>query len=104
MDELGQGLIGSAGTLGSAAISKCWIAAELWGGWTDPRTVLVRSWLTEEFGRRWYGRPVLAAYRLWGERTAKAIQTKRRLRSIFQWIFNRALGAAKRWAVNDGGR
>lgn len=104
LDELGQGLIGAAGTLGGAAITKCWIAAELWGGWDDPRTELVRSWLTDHVEHFWYGRIVGKAYTRWGRQVATAIQTRRRLRALFQWIFDRALVAAKKWAVIDGGR
>lgn len=106
LDELGQGLITGAAQVGSAYAGKpCWIAAELWGGWTDPRTVLVRSWLTHDFGKRWYGQHILGAYTLWGPPLAQAIRTRRRLRRCFQWIFDHALQAATKWqAVNHGGR
>lgn len=106
MDELGQGLISGAAQVGSAYVGKgCWIAAELWGGWIDPRTILVRQWLNEEFEpKRWYGPFVMNAYMLWGPPIAKAIQTKQRLRKAFQWLFDRALAAAEKWKVTNGGR
>lgn len=106
LDELGQGLITGGGQVGAAFAGKgCWIAAELYGGWTDPRTVLVRRWLNIEFSKTWYGEWLLNQYDVWGAPVARAIQTKRRLRRVFQWIFDRALAAAKKWqAVTDGGR
>jgi len=84
----------AANSIATAAATHCWIAAELWGGWADPRTVLVRRWLDTGFRARWYGPPVLAAYGRWGERVAKEIRTRLRLRSFFQWIFNAALKKA----------
>lgn len=105
MDELGQGLITGGGQVGAAFAGKgCWIAAELWGGWTDPRTVLVRRWLNDEFNKTWYGERLLNAYDVWGAPVATAIQTRKRLRRCFQWLFDRALDAAKKWAVSDDGR
>ncbi len=86
-----------AGKAGVAAM--CWIAAELWGGWADPRTVQVRRWLDTSFRARWYGPPVLTAYERWGEQVATVIGKRRLLRRLFQWLFDKAL----RQAVNDGG-
>ena len=91
--------ISAATAIGSTAL-YCWIAAELWGGWEDPRTIRVRHWLSTEFRARWYGPFVLAVYARWGELAAKAIREKRWLRWIFNVIFEKALRSAQR--INDG--
>jgi hypothetical protein len=101
-DMLGQGLIsagtsfagGFGGAVGKAAMG-CWVAAELYGGWDEPRTVLVREWLHNEFKKRWYGAPLVAAYMRFGERIAARIKTARRLRAAFQVVFDAALRRAE---------
>lgn len=112
MDELGSGLIQAgdnfAGGFGQgygAQVAKggCWIAAELYGGWEDPRTILVRSWIFGKFRQRWYGELLCRAYLRWGEGIAEAIKVRRRLRASFQWLFDRALEAAGKSEVMDGG-
>lgn len=97
-DMLGAGLINGFGQIGSAAIGKyCWLAAELWGGWTDPRTELMRLWLGRDFGRRWYGAPLVAAYARFGERLAAAIRVRPKLRRAVDWIFSAGLKRAQAW-------
>jgi hypothetical protein len=105
LDTLGQsfaeGLGGAAGkAAGGGSYGKfaaCWIAAELWGGWADPRTILVRVWLQTEFRRRWYGPAVLWLYSRYGERLAKRIKTDLWLRAQFAELFERALNVADKW-------
>lgn len=102
-DMLGAGLINGIGTAGTAAVAKyCWIAAELYGGWGDRRTRLVRAWLQNVFARRFYGPAVLAAYARWGEQTAARLRHHRMLRRAAQWLFDRALKAAETWEANRG--
>lgn len=84
--------------------SKCWIAAELYGGWFDPRTVLVRAWLDQSFKKRWYGPMILAAYGKWGPQVAKALKTHKIWRRFFQWIFDGALVRAEIWLATVDGR
>lgn len=95
--------VGAGTALAGSAINQvgenwgtCWIAAELWGGWGDSRTILVRRWLWTDFHSRWYGRAILALYTRWGRQIAKAMQTKIWLRRIFKVIFEKALQAASR--------
>jgi hypothetical protein len=38
-------LMGGLSSLGGAAITKCWVAAELYGGWYAPETIVIRAWL-----------------------------------------------------------
>lgn len=101
MDELGQGIISAGSNFAGAygkALGGCWIAAELFGGWDDWRTIRVRTWLLSSFARHWYGEPILWAYARWGQRVAETLRTRRRLRTLFQRIFDAAL----RKAVTDG--
>jgi hypothetical protein len=83
---VGQGLGKSLG---------CWVAAEIFGGWSEPRTVLVRTWLHGDFSRHRFGRIVVALYMRFGERTAKAIHQHPSLRWVFLPVFNVALRRAQ---------
>jgi len=86
------GAVGAAGLTGglSAAKPPCWIASEIFGGWHEPRTVLVREWV--------FAHPrILAIYLRHGERTAAAIRRHRTLRVIFTVICNAALKQARKW-------
>ncbi len=87
--------IGAAGTIGAGAVTKyCWIAAELYGGWSDPRTVKVRTWLINKYSRTIVGHIVCAMYARWGKQTAEAIRRHPWLRHVFLPIFNLALRKA----------
>lgn len=95
-------ILGTAGTLAGAAATAyagkgCWIAAELYGGWFEPRTMLVREWLHEEVSKTRAGRFILDIYMRFGARVAELIKTKRWLRGIFQRIFDAAFSRAVRW-------
>lgn len=97
-DELSSGLTSGLGAIGSASITKsksCWIAAELYGGWLDPRTVDVRRWLFEDFSKSWYGFVICATYAWCGERVAGWIKRWPMLRHIFLPLFNAALAKAR---------
>lgn len=95
--------LGALGSLAGAAASAgtgflqfgCWIAAELYDGWDDPRTIDVRQWIFTEFIKRPIGKIVCALYMRFGERTAQAIHRRRALRPPFQWLFNLALAKAR---------
>ena len=96
--------IGAVGSIGGAALSPggavskmlsrattCWIAAELYGGWYEPRTVLIRRWLTENFTGHW----LLNLYVRYGERVAAMIRDHRSLRWFFTRVFNGFLQRAR---------
>lgn len=84
----------------------CWIAAELFGGWNDRRTILVRLWLSKVYRKRWYGGLVMAAYEHWGERVAAAIRKPRHIfwRNAFKELFEAALAEAEVWLATTEGR
>lgn len=87
-------VLGAAGALGSAAIGKipCWIAAEIYGGWYDPRTVTIRQWLMENFEGHW----LLNLYIRFGERMAIMVREHRPMRWFFTRIFNHFLRLARK--------
>ena len=94
-----SGGMGGAGTaLGGYLYGqgKCWIAAELFGGWKNPRTILVRKWLAKDFSQHWYGRKFNQWYSANGRKMAKRIQTNRPLRWAFQKLFDYFLAQASK--------
>lgn len=115
MDQLGSGLIqAGVGFASNYAKPGCWIARELWGSWDDPRVVLVRRWLADEFSQRWYGPPMLRLYTRWGIEASRWIQTHSVSRRVASMLFTSILRTAERWqaeqseylnwAVTDGAR
>ena len=67
--------------------NTCWIAAELYNGWNDPRTQKVREWIML--------RPALtAAYRKIGPQMAEAIRQNATLRLDMRKLFDRMLCCA----------
>jgi hypothetical protein len=94
------GSVAGAGLTGglSAAFPKpapCWVAAEIFGGWYEPRTVLVREWV--------YTHPrLLALYLRHGERMAAAIRRHRTLRVLFTVICKAALRQARKMKIRIG--
>lgn len=93
-----SGMGTAAGGMGAKPF--CWIAAELYGGWDDPRTKLVRSWLAEEFSKSRVGAAVLALYSHFGERVAAVVKRNMTVRAFFRWLFNQALKKAAAWRAN----
>lgn len=86
----------AGGALGGAAILACWCAAELFNGWFDPRTVLVRRWVNFDLPQSWIGRRLHALYLRFGQRLAVRIRTDMVTRRAVMFVFNRALAAARR--------
>jgi hypothetical protein len=65
------GITSAAGQAGGFSKLFCWIAAAHFGGPLDPRTMAVRDYLLNDFGQRWYGKPVVATYKRHGQWIAK---------------------------------
>jgi hypothetical protein len=80
----------------------CWIAAELFGGWDDPRTELVRTWLWSDFNKTRIGAALVALYMRFGERVAAMIRKNKPMRAFFSALFNQALRKAQAWRDNAG--
>jgi hypothetical protein len=101
-DSLGNSFAGSFGQAGGQAAvgaikaaAGCWIAAELYGGWDDPRTIDVRKWLFGPFRSSWYGYILTDLYTWRGEWMAAQIKRHPVLRKLFLPIFNAALAKAR---------
>lgn len=97
LDELGSGLIQGGEMAGAAAAKGCWIAAELYDGWDDPRVSLIRAYLFGSFSESRIGAWLTHLYVLYGIRAAEIIRRNRTARFAFKMIFDRALSAAKKW-------
>ena len=91
------GSIAQLGTAGAGYMPKpCWIAAELWGGWHEPRTVLVRGWLLDSFSKHAPGRYLVDLYIRRGEAMAAAMRRHGSLRWFWKPIFELALRQARK--------
>ena len=90
-----MGILNSVGNLAKGVsgfqMPGCWVAAELYGGWDDPRVHIIREWLGGEFSRSWFGRAVVSVYQRLGERMAEKIKHSPKLRFVMQRIFDAAL-------------
>jgi hypothetical protein len=86
-----------AGADASTIWSKlCWVSAELYGGWDDPRTVTLRAWLIGPCRETWAGRRFTELYRVYGERLAAAMRNNRLLRAAVRLLFDRLLSVAQK--------
>lgn len=90
------GLGAFTGGLGAGAAKSvlgCWIAAELYGGWDDSRTVLARNWI---FGNRSVVVRFFAkVYLKFGRSIAEHIKTHATSRWFFQKVFDWVLRKAE---------
>jgi hypothetical protein len=78
------GLASGLGALGGGFVSKCWVAREVYGE-DNPRWLQFREWLNNK-APRWFD----CLYVKYGERFAKFISDKPRLKSIIRnWMDNR---------------
>ncbi|HXW89545.1 MAG TPA: PqqD family protein [Terriglobales bacterium] len=73
----------------------CWIAAAVYGGWLDPRTVWIRRWLVEDYERTAVGRVVVGLYRKFGRRVAERVKKSSILKRGFRVLFDLALKKAE---------
>lgn len=95
-----NGIISAVSGAGNAAGNLgykpgCWVAAELYGGWNDPRTVDVRRWIFGDFAKTPIGRVACALYLQFGERLAEMIRVHRWMRRPFKELFDCALRKAR---------
>jgi hypothetical protein len=77
--------------------SICWIAAELYGGWTAPKTNLVREWLWKAYRYTPAGARFCDWYLSNGERVAELIRVNTSLRARWGRVFDRFLARAIAW-------
>ena len=74
--------------------AMCWVAAALFGGWTDRRTVMVRYWLKNVYSKTFIGGIFCWLYSRYGERVAKQVRERRQVRAavspLFSWFLLKA--------------
>ena len=81
-------IAGAGGSIASASIAACWVAREVYGV-NNPMWLLFREWLFTE-SPSWFK----ATYLKYGERFAKFIKNKPRLKKIIRtWMTSRIKGA-----------
>ena len=75
----------------------CWIAEVLYGP-NDPRTALLRAWMSTVYMEKRAGWPLVSVYRRFGERLATVLEhnlaLRRGLRVLFDHLVVAALGSA----------
>ena len=86
------GFIGSlAGAGAGLAGAFCWVAAALWGGWYEPRTVMVRAWLMQQYAARTFvGIVFVPLYRKFGKIAADNAFVRFLLQPLFDWFLEQA--------------
>jgi hypothetical protein len=89
----GGGSFGGGGFGGGGGDGGCWIAAELYGGWGDPRTRVIRAWFLGPMNGSILGR----LYLRYGERVAKQIRYHLILRRVVRRFFDHLLEQATAW-------
>ena len=96
---LQNGLAGASSVASAYAgrpATPCYVAAELYGGWDEPRTVAIRQWLTGPFSERFIGRLVVAVYSRYGQSWAAGVRKSPSMRRFCLGLFNFALRHANR--------
>lgn len=95
------GFMNALGNDGMAAaklgVKVCWIAAELYGGWEDHRTMLIHSWLNDEVSKSRTGRAGVALYQRFGESVAAMVRSNKIVRAVFFALFEGFLKKARKW-------
>lgn len=74
------------GGVNSSGGGGCWIAATLYGGWFEPRTVRARAWLADWRERSIIGRWVTSLYYRYGQQAARKPWLVRLLKPLFDII------------------
>jgi len=95
LKEIVQGFNGTHTDGAPGDTKNCWIAEALYGE-RDPRTFLLRSWMTGIYDARRSGWPLVALYRRTGPALARAIRATPFLRRGFRVVFDTLLGKALR--------
>jgi hypothetical protein len=83
-------MAGGVGQIASAGITKCWIAAAIYGK-LDERTLWLRFWLSHVFGARGFGKFVMWVYGKIGRQVAWFVERSSILRLGLRPLFDYAL-------------
>lgn len=89
---MGMGM-DAAGTVAEFA-ALCWIAAELFNGWNDRRTAMVRYWLQNFYAKTFIGGAFCRLYLRYGQKAAAQVRAHRSARAavtpLFAWFLSQA--------------
>ena len=86
---------GNAGGFGGIFAKGCWVAAAVYDGWEDQRTLDVRHWLFTEWNQTFVGNAVCRLYLRFGERVAQEIPKHPWLKHSCKWLMDKALAKAR---------
>jgi hypothetical protein len=78
---------------------QCWIAEVLFGV-DDPRTQILRVWLSDIYVHTAAGKPIVAIYRAIGRQVAALARRSAILRSMLRPLFERGLRRAQAHYMN----
>jgi len=70
----------------------CWIAAEVFDGWDDARTQLVRNYVLAGLDEGAIARFLVHAYMRFGERAARVVRAHRLARMLATYVFTEFFG------------
>lgn len=84
-----------AGSGLEAAAAFCWVASELFGGWIDRRTCMVRYWLKNVYAQTFIGGIFCRLYSRYGQRAAAIVKAYRPARYAVMPLFNYFLAEAQ---------
>jgi hypothetical protein len=89
---LGSGLGGWLGGMGTKIPGMCWVAAAVFGEdlITGIRVNLVRNYLINDFGKRWYGFPLVWLYAKTGKWVARQRVLVKMLKPVFELALRKA--------------
>jgi hypothetical protein len=83
---------------GGRSKAFCWVAEAVYGE-HDPRTLLLRAWLSQAYDDRRPGWPLIAVYRRFGRAVANLIHRGYLPRTVFRPLFDLLVGQAlSEWA------
>jgi len=85
--DIVQGTQGPGNDAGGGHSKQCWIAEALYGS-DDPRTHLLRAWLSVVYDERRSGWAFVALYRVFGRSTARLISIGVLPRQFFRPLFD----------------
>lgn len=90
LSAVGGALGGVSSAVGGYFGAKCWVASAYFGGWFEPRTILVRSYLNGPFSETWYGKPIMYLYGKFGQRIARHPRIVKMLGPLFELALRKA--------------
>ena len=83
-----MGSVGDFAGMGLEFAGLCWVAAELFGGWKDRRTEMVRYWLRNVYSKTFIGYIFCHLYLRFGERVARQVRAHRLVRCAVKPVFD----------------